>query len=264
VRQDRAEYCHMTAPTDFETELEIFRTESESAAQYLYAYLSIHETARRRSVHALLNTAPLFWNTALSALQAGAFIVLGRIFDQNSAHNVDRLLGLAQRNLALFSKNALGVRKQGPSATPPAWLDDYLASSYVPDATDFRKLRALVKKNRAIYEARYRDIRHKWFAHKELSDPAEIGALFAKTNINELQRLVTFTGSLYDALWELYINGRKPTVRQRRYSVKAMHQRPTPARRISKVQERITLEAAKFLRNAAKQITVRRKRRFRP
>jgi hypothetical protein len=32
-----------------------------SAAQYLYASLSIHETAaRRRSLHALLNTAPLF------------------------------------------------------------------------------------------------------------------------------------------------------------------------------------------------------------
>jgi len=186
----------MSATVDFEKELEIFRTESESAAQYLYAYLSIHETAaRRRSVHALLNTAPLFWNTALSALQAGTFIVLGRIFDQGSAHNVDRLLGMAQRNLALFSKNALGVRKQGPSDTRPAWLDEYLASSYVPDATDFRKLRTLVKKSRAIYEARYRDIRHKWFAHKELGDPAEIGALFAKTNIRELQRLVTFTGS---------------------------------------------------------------------
>lgn len=100
----------MTAATDFENELEIFRTEADSAAQYLYAYLSIHETAgRRRSVHALLNTAPLFWNTNLSALQAGTFIVLGRIFDQDSSHNVDRLLHVAQRNLGLFSKTALGI-----------------------------------------------------------------------------------------------------------------------------------------------------------
>ena len=59
----------MTAASDFEEELEIFRTEADAAAQYLYAYLSIHETAgHRRSVHALLNTAPLFWNTTLSAL----------------------------------------------------------------------------------------------------------------------------------------------------------------------------------------------------
>jgi hypothetical protein len=254
----------MSAVIQFEDQLEIFRTESNSAAQYLYAYLFIHEiAARRRSVHALLNTAPLFWNTALSALQLGIFIALGRIFDQNSAHNLDRLIGVAQRNLGLFSKTALGVRKQGPSSTPPAWLKEYLSTSYVPDVDDFRKLRLLVRKNRVIYEARYRVIRHKFFAHKELSDPAEIGALFAKTNIDELQRLVTFTGSLYDAMWELYVNGRKPVVRPRRYSVRAMHRRPTPSRRSSKVQERITLEVARFLLNAAKTIPARGPRRIR-
>ncbi len=243
----------MTAASDFEKELEIFRTEADAAAQFLYAYLSIHETAgHRRSVHVLLNTAPLFWNTTLSALQTSAFIVLGRIFDQESAHNIDRLLGTAQNNLGLFSKTALGSRKQGPSNEAPRWLADYLETSYVPNARDFRKLRALVKKNRAIYEARYRDIRRKWFAHKELSDPEEIGELFARTNVNELQKLVTFTGSLYDALWELYINGRKPIVRQRRYSIRAMHQRPTPPRRSSKVQERITLEVATFLTECRK------------
>ena len=62
----------------FEQELEIFRTEAESAAQFLYAYLSIHETAgKHASVHQLLNTAALFWNTNLAALQLSAFIVLG-------------------------------------------------------------------------------------------------------------------------------------------------------------------------------------------
>ena len=137
----------MTAASDFETELEIFRTEADAAAQYLYAYLSIHETAgHRRSVHALLNTAPLFWNTTLSALQAGAFIVLGRIFDQESTHNVDRLLSTAQSNLGLFSKTALGSRKQGPSSEAPPWLADYLDQSYVPNAGDFRKLRTLSKR----------------------------------------------------------------------------------------------------------------------
>jgi hypothetical protein len=253
-----------TAASEFERELEIFRTETDAAAQYLYAYLSIHETAgNRRSVHALLNTAPLFWNTTLSALQASTFIALGRIFGQESAHNIDRLLGTAQNNLSLFSKTALGRRKQGPSSEAPPWLTDYLETSYVPSAHDFRKLRALVKKNRAIYEARHRDIRHKWFAHKELSEPEEIGQLFAKTNISELQMLVTFTGSLYDALWELYINGRKPIVRRRRYSVRAMHRRPTPPRRSSKVQERITLEVARFLRYAAKQTRVEKRRPYR-
>jgi hypothetical protein len=31
----------------------------------------------------LLNQAPLFWNTALAALQTAAHIALGRVFDQS-------------------------------------------------------------------------------------------------------------------------------------------------------------------------------------
>jgi hypothetical protein len=241
----------MTAAA-FERELEIFRTEAESAAQFLYSYLSIHETAaRRKSVHRLLDGSALFWNTNLAALQLSAFIVLGRIFDQSSKHNIDRVLKLAQSNINIFSKSELGKRKQGASADPPDWLDDYLVASYEPTSADFRKLRKLVAKNRKIYEERYEDIRHS-FAHKLTADPGELHAMFAKTNVRELQRLVTFLGSLFDALWELFYNGRKPVVRQRRFSVKAMHRQPTPPRRASKVQERITLEAARFLRKAAK------------
>jgi hypothetical protein len=242
----------MTPAETFERELEIFRTEAESAAQFLYAYLAIHATAAdKRAVFDLLNTAALFWNTNLGALQTATFIVLGRMFDQNSNHNIDRLLGFAQKNPGIFSKVALAIRKQGQSATPPDWLNDYLATSYVPKKSDFRRLRTLVKKHRKIYEARYRDIRHQWFAHKELADPATIGALFAKTNTRELQRLVTFLGSLYDALCELFVNGRKPVLRPRRYSVKEMRTRPTPERMANKIQERITLETARFLQTTA-------------
>jgi hypothetical protein len=43
----------------------------------------------------LSNTAPLFWGTILGAVQAGAFVVLGRIFDLDSAHNLGRLQRLA-------------------------------------------------------------------------------------------------------------------------------------------------------------------------
>jgi hypothetical protein len=236
----------------FERELEIFRTEAEGAAQFLYAYLSIHETAGKHApVFRLLNTAALFWNTNLAALQLSAFIVLGRDFDQSSKHNVDRVLKIAQDNLNIFSKAELGRRKQGASATPPDWLGDYLSTSYVPGPADFRRLRKLVKKNRKIYEERYEKIRHS-FAHKMTADPEEMQKLFANTNIRELQRLTTFMGSLYDALWELFFNGRKPVIRQRRYSVKAMHRKPTPPRWGTKVQERITMEASRFLQAAAK------------
>ena len=165
----------MTPEQRFENELEIFRTETQTAVQFFYAYLTIHAVARDHpAVHRLLNRAPLFWNTNLGALQTGSFIVLGRIFDQTSRHNVDRLLKIGQTNLGIFSKAALGARKQHADPGAAAWLGAYLKDAYAPTSKDFRHLRSLVRKHRATYEAKYRHLRHKLFAHKEISNPADV------------------------------------------------------------------------------------------
>jgi hypothetical protein len=237
---------------EFEQELEVLRTEAEGAAQFFYSYLAIHAAAGdHQKVHRLLNESALLWNTILSGLQASTFIVLGRILDQNSAHNVDRVLKIAQNHPGIFSRLALGKRKQGNLATPPNWLPAYLAQAYVPKVADFRRLRAYVGKQRRIYNTKYRELRHKVFAHKELTDAAAVSALFAKTNIRELQRLIVFFSRLYNALWELLFNGRKPTLGARRYSLRAMHDRPSPPEIGRSVHERIAHEAEHFLVTAA-------------
>ncbi len=83
----------MTPEQRFENELEIFRTETEKAVQFFYADPNNTRCGEGPSRGAsAFNRAPLFWNTNLGALQTGSFIVLGRIFDQSSRHNVDRLL----------------------------------------------------------------------------------------------------------------------------------------------------------------------------
>ena len=74
-----------TLDEHFERELEIFRTEAEACAQFLFAFLAVHDVAyRKKAVHKLLNRAPLFWNTCLGALQASAF-GSGIVFDPTQA-----------------------------------------------------------------------------------------------------------------------------------------------------------------------------------
>jgi HEPN superfamily AbiU2-like protein len=234
----------------FEQELEIFRRESEGATQFFYAYLAVHATAAdHESVHNLLNQAPLFWNTALAGLQTASLIALGRIFDQNSAHNIDRLLRIAQRNPEIFSKSALGARRQGRNEQEPVWLPEFLSDAYEPRPSDFRRIRAYVSKRRRIYESRYADLRNRVFAHRELADDGETAPSFAQTNIREQQRLVTFLGSPYEALWHLFNNGRKPALRPQRYSTKRMRDLPSPSP--DAVQEKITHEVESFLRAAS-------------
>jgi len=78
----------MAAETEFEYELEIFRTEEETAQQYFFAYLSVRSLiATNNDVLKMVNTTPLFWKTAHHAMILSAFVALGRIFDQKSKHN---------------------------------------------------------------------------------------------------------------------------------------------------------------------------------
>lgn len=242
----------MTTPdTQFERELEIFRTEAEAGTQFLYADLAMHAVAAdQKRVYQFLNEAPLFWNTCSEGLRTAAFMALGRVFDQKSAHNLDKVLRLAQDHPEIFSKQALGQRKQGNNPEPPDWLDEYLLDAYEPTRMDFRRIRAHIRKRRRIYESNYRDLRHKVFAHKE-ADRAETAALWGKTNIRELQQLFTFLGSLHEALWQLFFNGRKPVLRPSRYSLKRMRDLPSVATQLTAVQEDITHEAEQFLLSAS-------------
>jgi len=236
----------------FERELEVFRTEAEGAAQFFYALLAIHAAAGAKTpIYKLLNTAPLFWNTILGALQTAAFVALGRIFDQDSAHNIGRLMRLAQDNPQIFSKAEFAQRRQGAAETPPDWLDNYLKDIYLPKPADFRRLRGYVSRYRKIYLEKYQPLRHRVFAHKGASDAGDVSALFASTNIRELQRMLTFLMSLYDAMWQLFVNGKRPVLRPQRYSVGRMRARLAKNARGRSVHERLVHEVERFLEEAS-------------
>jgi AbiU2 len=238
-----------TPEQQFERELEIFRTEAETAAQFFYTYLAMHEVAKRhKPVFHLFNEHPLFWNTLVGGVQTAALIAVGRVFDQDSPHNVDAVLGLAQRHRDIFAKAALGKRKQGNAREQPDWLPDYLRTAYEPTPEDFRRLRKLVKKHRRCYETNYRDLRNQYYAHKQAADPADVQRLVAKTNIREMQRMFTFLLQLHQTLQELFSDGRKPVLRPVRYSAARIKQKPSTAVPGEAVHERITQQAEQALR----------------
>jgi len=233
----------------FRNELEVFRTEAESVIQFFYAYQSIHYSlGDNEKALRLVNETPLFWLTIAGALQTSFFIVLGRIFDQSSNHNVDKLLKVAQNNTDIFSKEALEARKRKGSKNASDWIVDYMKDTYVPTFRDFRRLRKYVSKYRKVYENGYRDIRKEIFAHKGLSKSDAVQKLFDKTNKRELQKLLIFLNRLYKCLWELFNNGKKPVLRPMKYSVRAMRMAEIPEWQSKDVQEHMVQETEKFFR----------------
>lgn len=237
----------LSPASDFENQLELFRTEAEGAIQYYYGWQTIHAVAaENEAVFRLLNEAPLFWNTTLGALQTAALAALGRVFDPDQRnHNVNRLLALAGANLDIFSKKALAERKRKASANADQWLDEYLRGVYEPTTDDFRRLKRHIAVRRKICEERYRPLRHRVFAHRGVATRAEVGELFAQTNIRELQQLLVFLGRLHEALWQLFFNGHKPILRPARYSVQQMLEQPSPQARL---QERLIHETQSLLK----------------
>jgi hypothetical protein len=233
----------------FAQDLELFRTEVEGAIQCFYAWDAIHTVAASdKQVFLLLNEAPLFWNTSLGALQTSTFVALGRIFDTDArSHSVSKLLATAHRNLFIFSKTALAERKRAQSSNADEWLPKYLESVYEPTNEDFRRLKSYVAKRRKIYEKNYQPLRHKVFAHREISNQAEVIELFSNTNIRELQQLLIFLRKLYEALWQLYFNGRKPLLGSARFSVQRMLDLPSSIPGRATLQERLVRETKDFL-----------------
>jgi hypothetical protein len=233
----------------FTRKLEVFRTEIESAIQFFYADRAMNGVlAKDKYTLEIVNRTPLFWVTTAGALHTAFFITLGRIFDQVSNHNIDKILRTAQEHTIIFSKEALERRKRAGNANAAEWINEYMKSVYVPSAVDFRRLRKYVAKYRKIYETVYRDIRNKVIAHKQLSNVDDIHALYAKTNIAEMQKLLIFLNKLYHALWQLYHNGNKPVLRQMKYSAKRMIRAELPKWQSHHVQERIVADTVNFLK----------------
>ena len=239
-----------SAEVQFVDELEVFRKDTEQSIQFFYGNLAVNAAAAGdKRILRLLNRAPLFWNTVVGALQTSCFISLGRVFDRKSPHNVDRLLRIAQKNPGIFSKAALADRKRSTSENADEWLDEYLKTAYVPKPDDFNRLQTHVARRRRIYESNYRDLRHKVFAHSQITEESKVNTLFARTRIRELQQLLTFLSSLHEALWHMLHNGRKPTLRPVRYSVKRMLKLSSPRKGGGGVQERLSHEIVVFFKS---------------
>jgi hypothetical protein len=189
-------------------------------------------------------------------MQSAAIMAIGRVFDQSSSHNIDRVIKLAQSEPLMFSHEALRQRKQGDAGAPPDWLADYMLNVYVPGPADFLRLRAHVKKHRRIYESKYRDLRHKVYAHTVATEQSEIAKLVSGTSVREIEQLLLFLIRTYEALWHLFMNGRKPTLRPVPRSVKPSGRLTLPRRSLGGVHRRMTRDTEDVLTRIAAQQAV--------
>lgn len=233
----------MSPEERFVRELEFFDRDSTAAIQYLFAYLAFHQYASTdKKARAAIDQRALFWNTNLGALQVALFIALGRAFDERTdTHNIKRLVELAKTHPEIFSRAALAARKR--KLSPGAkWIRGYVREAHEPTPGDFRRIQRFVDRRRSIYRGAYGAIRHKIFAHNDASSFAKASAMFSRTQVGELQRLVLSLRKLHEVFWQLLYNGHMPTLRGGRYSLRALELDPSRVSYDAPLEQRVYAE----------------------
>jgi|HubBroStandDraft_4_1064222.scaffolds.fasta_scaffold01242_7 hypothetical protein len=221
----------------FVERLETFRQEGAQCAQFLYSYLTIHAVAAKdENVRRGLNEEALFWNTVLGGLQCSLFIVLGRVFDPSSKHGIASLLKFATECAAIFQQEALAHRKG----------EDYAADARIPGPQEFVRMERLVAGYSERYNNDYRELRNRVFAHRVYTGDT-VGQLFSRTNINELEQMVTFLDRFYRAWFNSFHNGSRLTLGRARHSVQQMLERPRGRSLVKPVQEEMTAATQRAL-----------------
>jgi hypothetical protein len=198
--------------TEFVSELDFFRREALTAQQQFFIYLAMHRVPfDDPPVLNAMNREPLLWLTLRETSLQGAITSLGRILDTTSRHNVGSLLNTAAKSLEEFSRASLTERKVAAGVTLVD-AETFVQGKHELGVQDIRELKREAAALRRIWEDRYRDIRHKVYAHSEVIQTSE---LFAKTRIDDLVDMLDRLEILYEDLWDAFHNGRQPGTRRR-------------------------------------------------
>ncbi|ELB2090495.1 hypothetical protein QNZ96_004506 [Vibrio parahaemolyticus] len=180
-------------------------------AHFTWKYVNAIASADKQ-ILAVLNKTPSSWNIFLHSLQTTTFISLGRIFDPNgNSFSIHRLARYCSKNINEFDRTNLKSRKMDGYLEEPVWLEEYLNGAYYPNQGDIKRLREEISNHRIIYETKYKPIRNKVMAHKDFSKIGKNEELFGKTNITELEGIISFCNQVKLGIQEQYWNGRKIT-----------------------------------------------------
>lgn len=197
--------------TIIEKHLNTYSGEVSTAKNSFFTRKIITEAASEdNNIFEGINANAFTWNTILDSLQTTYFLALGRIFDiDDKTFSVHFILRSCIQNIEQFSLNALAERKiRFNNGATPEWLNDYLRNSYVPQETDFQKLKSEVKKFNSRFIEACKPIRHRVYAHLERESIGKISELFEKAEISEIQSIIEFTYQIESVLWELLHNGK--------------------------------------------------------
>ena len=188
-----------------------YRSEVNVATSSYYAWKNINNLAANNpAVFRSLQQHALSWNLIVHALQVTFFSAIGRLFDRDKRSlTVRTFIIKCEVALGQFSKLSFEARRLASThGVRPDYLDEYLLNVYEPVVADFQTLLRAIEPWEAVYNASYQPIRNKLIAHKDMATIGSNDALFAKTNLSEVEAILEILYQVSAVIEQLFNNGR--------------------------------------------------------
>lgn len=201
--------------------IDSLRKEAETTLRVLYALKQFRHSITCKECVEKINENADFWLIYESSTRTNLFIGIRRLFENKAnTFNFQQFIESCIQNIETFSKTALRKRKLEGSTNAKEWIDSYMEDVYEPTLEDFNSLSRLVRDNSKKMKGIYSTVASEVFAHAVHTSHPVIYDMMKDLEFDEIEKALNSIWHVYEQIWQLYENGRQPSVEMRPYQYK--------------------------------------------
>lgn len=197
------------------------RKEAETTLRMLYALEQFRYSITCKECVSKINENAIFWLIYEKSIRMSLFIGIRRLYEsKENTFNFYKFIEKCKDNIDGFSRESIRKRKISNSQNSHEWIDEYMSDVYEASVDDFNCLSKLVRENSKKMKGIYSDVASTIFAHAVHVDHPAIYDKMKDLDIKEIEAALNSIWHVYEQIWQIYENGRKPCIQIRPYPYK--------------------------------------------
>jgi hypothetical protein len=203
------------------SEINNFRIIIESSLRFLYSLIAFHEALANEEYVSAMNKNANFWRLFEASMLSSVFISIRRLYENESdSLNFQNFIRNCSSNLEEFNLQNVKNRKIISGALSIEEAERYIIGKYEPSKEDFAKLAKHVKNQSTNMKGAYINVASKVYAHAIHFTHSEALKPNQALNLYEIEKALLSVWHVYEQIWRLYENGRKPEYNESKYQYK--------------------------------------------
>jgi len=203
------------------SEISNFRITIESSLRFLYSLIAYHEALSKEEYVSQMNRNADFWRLFEASMLSSVFISIRRLYENEAdSFNFQNFIRNCSSNLEEFSLKNIKDRKIRSGALSVEEAEIYIVGKYEPSNQDFNEMARFVKERSKNMRGVYTKVASKIYAHAIHFTHSEVLKPNQSLNLYEIEKALLSVWHVYEQVWQLYENGRKPEYTESKYQYK--------------------------------------------